>query len=138
MKPSIVDIKAAIEARRSAIERVEDQRADEGSRVIALLVKKVGKVREPRGKRDSEIIHVVELWVGAGEDGSVRRRGQRDMRKGVREHDALEGDGVQIRGESALRAEKPHAIGTGCVESNKDDVGTLNGRGEAEGPDQEK
>src|SRR5689334_19257978 len=77
VESGIVDIESAVKARRSAIERIENQRSDECAGVIAVLFQEIRQVRKVLRQGHAKIIHVIELREGSREDGRVRCRSQR-------------------------------------------------------------
>jgi hypothetical protein len=81
------------------------------------------KCRERKADRRPaapKIIDLVKLRIRSRENRRVRGRRQRHLRVGMGEHHRLECQGVEMRRESALRAQKSHAIGARRIERNQD------------------
>ncbi len=127
VKVRVVYVKAALEtwSRRSWIENIG---TEERRSVIAVLMKKVRQVREILAERCAQILDMTELRIGPRQQSGMRRRGQRNLRVGSREHHALLGECIEVGRQAALGAEKAHAIGPRCVECDQDDVGELDSR----------
>src|SRR6266404_5156598 len=66
---------------------------------------------------------MVELRICASQDGRMRRGCYGHVRISMSERDAVLRQGIEIRREPALRAEKSHAVGAGGIEGDEDDVG---------------
>src|SRR5437879_3624352 len=110
MEASIVNFKSAIEAGSGAVQRVENQRADKSSGVIALSAQYIGQVWKTRRKRNAKVVDAIELGIRPGEDSRMRCSRDRNMSVGAGESYALAGHRVEVRSEAALGAEEAHAI----------------------------
>src|SRR5437867_2560444 len=69
-----------------------------------------------------EIRDCVELRVGSGEDRGVGNRSQWSLGKCVLKDDSLSSQSIEMRRKPELGAEKSHAIGTGGIDSDQNDV----------------
>ena len=123
VKFGIVNVKPAVEARRRISNRIENHGPDKRRRVIALLVKEVGKIRKIWPERRAEVLNVIELRIGSSEQRGVGRGRQRDLRIGTRKNHAVLGQGIEIGSQAPSRSQKTHAVGAGCVEGDQNDVG---------------
>ena len=126
MKSGVIHVKAAIKAWSRAVQRIENQRADECSRAIPMLMQDVRQIGKTRRKGDAEVVHMIVLRIGSREDARVRRSRKRHMRVSTGEHDTLLRHCIQIGSKPPGRAEKPHAVGTGSIERDDDDIGMEN------------
>src|SRR6266566_4375274 len=111
VKTCVVDVKTPIKTGSRTIQRIKNERGDEGRGVISTMAENIGKVGKLCAQRHPEIIHVVKLRIGAGKDGGVRCCGQGDMRVSVREDNPLPGKLVEIGRQIALGAEETHSVG---------------------------
>src|SRR5579872_1020837 len=92
----------------------------------------VGKIWQARAQGLAEIIHVVVLRIGPGQDSGVRSCSQRDVSVGPGKHDTLLRQGIQMRGKTAPGAQKSHAVGASGVQSDQDHVGWRGRSGKAD------
>src|ERR1700676_1974979 len=56
MEAGVVDFESAIEAGSCAVQRIENQGADEGSGVVTLGMQEIRQVRETWGERNAEVV----------------------------------------------------------------------------------
>ena len=129
LEARVVRVEPAVEAGGEAAARVQDQRAYEGGGAVALRTQQVGEPRHVGGQRHAEVVHAMELRIGADEDGSVRDRGDGGLGERLLEHRAIAREGVERGREPARRAEEAHAVGPGRVEGDEHDVRLLRRRG---------
>src|SRR5260370_34011162 len=96
METGIVQLESAVEARRSPVQRIKNQRANKGSGVIALRVQEIGQIRKPRRERDAEIVDVIELRISPSQYRRVRCGGDWYVRVGARERYSLRSHRIEI------------------------------------------
>src|SRR5207248_845782 len=84
------------------------------------------------------VIHLVKLWVCPAENGGMRSRGERNLRKGVRKDNRFAGQRVEIWSEAVLRSEKSHAVSASGIQCNNDDVGHGGGCERVTTPEEEQ
>src|SRR5689334_12034409 len=101
MESGVIDVKATIEAGRGAIQWIENQRTDEGASVIRVAMQDIRQIGEVGRNWDAEVVYVIKLRVGPRKDRGVRGGGQRYMREGACEDDALLGHAVEVGSEFA-------------------------------------
>src|SRR6202790_4822972 len=119
----VVGIKSPVEAGSEPCGWVKDDRADKCSGVISVGSQDFRSIGQLLRQRDLEISYLIKLRICACENGGMGRRSQRDLRISAGKNHGLAGQHVQVRGQTALRAEEPHAVGANRVQSNKDDIG---------------
>ena len=118
----VVDVEAAIEARRRSDLRIQDERADERGRVITLPAQQVGQVRHGGRERRPEVGDAMEEWIRAAEDRRMRDGRDRCLRVGPREDRRRPRQRVERRRQPARRSEEPHPIRAGRVERDQQDA----------------
>src|SRR3954454_3747651 len=118
----VVCVKASFKARCRARTGFENHGADKGRRVVSVLAKEVGGIRQIVGKRNSEVVHLVELRIGAGENRSVRGRSQWYLGVGAREYDRLASQNVEVRSQPTCGTKESHPVGTNRVQSNQNHI----------------
>src|SRR5579862_1758517 len=72
---------------------------------------------------------MTELRISSRQQGSMRRRRQRNLRISSRKHNTLLGKEIKIRSQTTIRSQKSHAIRPCGVERNENDVGFRGGAG---------
>ena len=118
----VVDLEALVEAPPA----VEDERADERSRRVALLPQGFGDRLLLRPQRGVSVdAHAVMGRVHARHDRGVRRLGQRRRRGGLGEEDAAPREAVEVRGARPRIAVAAEMVGARRVQRDEDDVGLL-------------
>ncbi len=103
MKMGVIQVKAAVEAGSSRT-RIENIGPNERCRVIAVPVQQIRQIREVLAKRRAQILKMTELRIGPGQQSSMRRRGQRNLRVRSRKHNALLGQRIKVGRQAALGA----------------------------------
>ncbi len=115
----VVDVEPA----GQAVAPVEDERADEGARVVAGVLERGGQGGQPVGHVEVAVVaHPVGGGEQAGEDRGVG--GQGDGRGGVGggEHHAVAGETVQVARLRLRVAVGADVVGAGGVEGDEEDV----------------
>src|SRR5262249_7768554 len=115
----------AIKARRHAGFGIQNERADKRRRVVSTLLQNLWNVRQQRRESVTEIRHGMKLWIRPGEDRGMGDRSERSLRVGALKDNALTGHNIEIRCQSALRAEKPHPVGARGIDRDEYDIGSL-------------
>src|SRR6266446_9119954 len=123
MKSCIVDIKSTLEPRRNAF-RIKRQRPYESGRSISISVEDVGQKWETPVQRIPHVLHVIELRIGSGEDGSVRGGSQGDLGIGTRKDHRVSRQCIQTRRKPTFGSEEAHAISAGGVKGDQHYVRT--------------
>src|SRR5580704_11956530 len=122
VETGIVLVKPAVKAGSVGWFRLQDNRADKCRRVIPASMQDGRTVREIRRQRCFHVIYLMELWIRARENGSVRWRRQRSLRVGASEDGGVARHRIKVWRQAELRAEEPHAIGTSGVEGNENNI----------------
>ena len=102
VKPSIVGIKAAVEAGRCGTFWIEHLRTDKRRRAITMLVEDIRKIRNVFCQRSSQIVEVIELRIGARQNRGVRGRRQGHVCVSAGKNHSQSSHGVEVWGKSRL------------------------------------
>src|SRR5579863_2707752 len=100
MKVGVVNVESAVESGRGAIERIENERTDEGSGVISVLMEEVGQIGKFGREWNAEVGDVIELGISAGEDCGMGCGRNRNVRIGLGKDDSLFRHCVKIGSEA--------------------------------------
>src|SRR5438105_5140696 len=91
-KRVVVKIEAACQSPTA----IQDKRANHRGRGIALLLEHLSDRLEALIERlPGEILYAILKWVGAGQDGCMRRPSERHLRDGMLEDNPVASQGVQ-------------------------------------------
>src|SRR6267154_92859 len=97
VKAGFVDIKTALESGGEPVFRVEDDAADEGPGVVALIMEYLWKKGDGWRQAITEVADAVVLRIRPGEYGPMRGRSNGRLGVGMLEDDTLTGQRIQLR-----------------------------------------
>src|SRR5882724_7994933 len=122
VEPRIIHVESAFKTGRHVSRWIEHYGAYEGRSPVALPAEQVGQIWRGLFQSHTEVVDMVVLRISPRQDRRMRRRRQRNVRVCAREHSRLFGQRIEIWSHTTIRSEKPHAVGTRGVESDKDDI----------------
>src|SRR5581483_10309399 len=111
-----------IEARSHAGARIQNERSDECRSLIPRFLQDVRQIRQQSGQWVSEVGDGVKLRISAGKNSSVGNRGQRGLGVCSLEYNPLPCHCIEIWCKGAVVPHKSHAVGTGGVHRDENDV----------------
>src|SRR5438552_5537220 len=116
----VIEIKTASQSPTA----VKNKRAYHSPRGISMLFESLGHGAESWGERlSSEILHAVLKWIGSRENDRMRRPGERNLRDGALEENAIAREGIGRRGLHLFCAVATDVVGANGVDRDQNDVG---------------
>src|SRR5947208_11291998 len=116
----VIEIKTASQSPTA----VEHKRADHSPGRISMLFESLREGAELRSERlPGEILHAILKWIGSRENDRMRRPGERNLRDGALEENAIAREGIGCRGLHLFCAVATDVVGANGVDRDQNDVG---------------